>query len=117
MSNAAPSIANGITFCTGSLGAGTHNDVPALAARFAKHIHFAHLRNVAKEPDGSFMEADHLGGDTDTIGAMATAICGALHGVGAIDLALKQELDAVNQLDFTRYASGLMRLREQREAL
>lgn len=48
---------------------------------------------------------------------MATAICGALHGVGAIDPALKQELDAVNQLDFTRYASGLMRLREQREAL
>ena len=41
----------------------------------------------------------------------------ALHGVGAIDPALKQELDAVNQLDFTRYASGLMRLREQREAL
>lgn len=58
----------------------------------------------------------NLGGDTDTIGAMATAICGALHGVGAIDPVLKQELDAVNQLDFTHYASGLMRLREQREA-
>ncbi len=26
-----------------------------------------HLRNVAKEPDGSFMEADHLGGDTDMV--------------------------------------------------
>jgi mannonate dehydratase len=57
------SDANGITFCTGSLGAGPHNDVPAMAKRFAGKIHFAHLRNVAKEPDGSFMEADHLGGD------------------------------------------------------
>jgi mannonate dehydratase len=25
------------------------------------------LRNVANEPDGSFMEADHLGGDTDMV--------------------------------------------------
>ena len=28
--------------------------------RFAAQIHFAHLRNVAKEPDGSFVEAEHL---------------------------------------------------------
>ncbi|ACL55990.1 mannonate dehydratase [Methylobacterium nodulans] len=59
--------ANGITLCSGSLGAGPANDVPALARRFAHRIHFAHLRNVAKEPDGSFMEADHLGGDTDMV--------------------------------------------------
>ena len=69
------------------------------------------------DPNRCAILCANLGGDTDTIGAMATAICGALHGVGAIDPALKQELDAVNQLDFTRYASGLMRLREQREAL
>ncbi|MEZ5723389.1 MAG: mannonate dehydratase, partial [Paracoccaceae bacterium] len=30
-------------------------------------IHFAHLRNVAKEPDGSFEEAAHLDGDTDMV--------------------------------------------------
>lgn len=59
----------------------------------------------------------NLGGDTDTIGAMATAICGALHGVNAIDPQLKAELDAVNQLDFTRYASALAAFRQQREAL
>jgi mannonate dehydratase len=64
---AVPSPANGLTFCSGSLGAGVRNDVPALAERFARHIHFAHLRNVAKEPDGSFMEAEHLGGDTDMV--------------------------------------------------
>lgn len=59
--------ANGITLCSGSLGARPGNDVPVLARRFASQIHFAHLRNVAKEPDGSFMEADHLGGDTDMV--------------------------------------------------
>jgi mannonate dehydratase len=71
---AVPSPANGVTFCTGSLGAGAANDVPALARRFAKHVHFAHLRNVAKEPDGSFMEAEHLGGDTDMVSVVRTLL-------------------------------------------
>ncbi|HEV2560383.1 MAG TPA: mannonate dehydratase [Microvirga sp.] len=65
--DAVDSPANGLTFCTGSLGAGPANDPPAIARRFARRIYFAHLRNVAKEPDGSFMEADHLGGDTDMV--------------------------------------------------
>ncbi len=59
--------ANGLTLCSGSLGAGVQNDVPAIARRFADRIHFVHLRNVSKEPDGSFMEAEHLGGDTDML--------------------------------------------------
>jgi mannonate dehydratase len=70
-----PSPSNGITLCSGSLGAGASNDVPAIAAQFAENIHFAHLRNVAKEPDGSFMEADHLGGDTDMV-SVITALLG-----------------------------------------
>lgn len=65
--DAAPSPANGLTFCTGALGARPANDLPAMAARFAPHIHFLHLRNVANDPDGSFMEADHLAGDTDMV--------------------------------------------------
>jgi mannonate dehydratase len=65
-----PSPSNGLTFCTGSLGAGYANDLPAMARRFAPHILFAHLRNVAKEEDGSFMEADHLGGDNDMVGVV-----------------------------------------------
>ena len=59
------SDANGITLCSGSLGANPNNDVLAIASRFAHRIHFAHLRNVSKEGDGSFQEAHHLGGDTD----------------------------------------------------
>jgi mannonate dehydratase len=67
ITGAMDSPANGITLCTGSLGAGVQNDVPAIARRFAERVHFVHLRNVAKEPDGSFMEADHLSGDTDMV--------------------------------------------------
>lgn len=64
---AVDSPANGLTLCSGSLGANPRNDVPAIARRFADRIWFAHLRNVAKDPDGSFMEAEHLGGDTDMV--------------------------------------------------
>lgn len=71
---AVESEANGITFCTGSLGAGRDNDVPAMAKRFAPKIVFAHLRNVAKEPDGSFQEADHLGGDVDMVSVVTTLL-------------------------------------------
>lgn len=65
--------ANGLTLCSGSLGANPENDVPAIARRFAPRIHFAHLRNVAKEADGSFEEAAHLAGDTDMV-ALAAAL-------------------------------------------
>ncbi|WP_313618885.1 ADP-ribosylglycohydrolase family protein [Pantoea septica] len=58
----------------------------------------------------------NLGGDTDTIGAMAVAICGALHGIDAIDETLKAELDAANALDFTHYSRAFLRFRQQREA-
>lgn len=61
------SPANGLTLCAGSLGANWANDVPAIAETFAEHIHFAHLRNVRKDNDGSFEEAAHLDGDTDML--------------------------------------------------
>ncbi len=58
---------NGLTLCSGSLGANPANDVPAIAREFADRIHFAHLRNVRKDPDGSFEEDAHLNGDTDMV--------------------------------------------------
>lgn len=57
--------ANGLTFCTGSFGVRADNDLVAMVREFAPRIHFVHLRNVTREPDGSFHEADHLGGSTD----------------------------------------------------
>ncbi len=65
--DAVPSRANGLTLCSGSLGANPANDVPDIAATHADRIHFAHLRNVRKDPDGSFEEAAHLDGDTDMV--------------------------------------------------
>lgn len=62
---AADSPANGLTFCSGSLGVREDNDLLAIIAEFGPRIHFAHLRNVTREPDGSFHEADHLGGSSD----------------------------------------------------
>lgn len=71
---AVPARANGLTLCAGSLGANPANDVPAIARRFADRIHFAHLRNVRKDPDGSFEEAAHLEGDTDMVALIAALL-------------------------------------------
>jgi mannonate dehydratase len=67
----APSQANGITLCAGSFGSNARNDVVAMAKEFGPRIHFAHLRNVRREPDGSFFEADHLAGETDMVRLVA----------------------------------------------
>ena len=72
--NAAPSASNGLTFCTGSLGAREDNDLPGIVDRLGKHIHFLHLRNVQREADGSFYEANHLGGSTDMYAVMKSVI-------------------------------------------
>ena len=71
---AAPSPSNGLTFCTGSLGARADNDLPGIVQRLGSHIHFIHLRNVQREDDGSFYEADHLGGSTDMFAVMRAII-------------------------------------------
>lgn len=72
--NASPSTSNGITFCTGSLGARGDNDLPAMIGRLGKHIHFLHLRNVQRESDGSFYEADHLNGSTNMYAVMKAVL-------------------------------------------
>lgn len=61
---------NGICFCTGSLGAGTSNDIPAIFEAVKERVYFVHLRNVRKDRQGSFFEADHLDGDVNMYAVM-----------------------------------------------
>jgi mannonate dehydratase len=72
--NSYPSPNNGITFCTGSLGARADNDLPGIVSRLGPHIHFLHLRNVKREADGSFFEADHLCGSNDMYNIMKNIV-------------------------------------------
>ena len=69
------SPANGLTLCSGSLGANPENDVVDITHKHSNRIHFVHLRNVRKDPDGSFEEAEHLSGDTNI-----PALCRVLLG-------------------------------------
>ena len=72
--NYCPSSSNGLTFCTGSLGAIADNDLPGIVERLGSHFHFLHLRNVRREDDGSFYEAEHLTGSTDMYAVMKNII-------------------------------------------
>ncbi len=65
--DAVPNPHNGLTFCAGSLSAGAHNDVPALARKYARRTWFVHLRSTNVFPNGDFKEASHLGGRADII--------------------------------------------------
>lgn len=60
--NAVNNPHNGLTFCAGSLSAGVHNQVPALAEKFAKRTHFVHLRSTNVMENGNFIESSHLEG-------------------------------------------------------
>jgi len=72
--DAVDSPANGMTLCSGSLGARPDNDLPAIMDQFGPKVHFIHLRNVKRDTAdlvGSFFEAEHLGGDTDMVALIA----------------------------------------------
>jgi mannonate dehydratase len=71
---ACDSLANGLTFCVGSFGARADNDLLAMAREFGARIHFAHLRQVTRESDGSFHEAEHLAGSSDMVGTIRSLL-------------------------------------------
>lgn len=68
---------NGVTLCSGSLGARGDNDLPAMAREFGPRIHFVHLRNVTREAATtpcSFYEDEHLEGGTDMVELVAALL-------------------------------------------
>ncbi|UOB19473.1 mannonate dehydratase [Abyssalbus ytuae] len=60
---AVPRHANGLCYCTGSLGARPQNDLLKIIDDFGDRIHFLHLRNIVRENEGVFRESEHLNGD------------------------------------------------------
>jgi mannonate dehydratase len=54
---------NGLTLCSGCLGASPGNNIPAIIRRFGRRIHFAHVRNIKIESPGNFHETSHLSCD------------------------------------------------------
>ena len=99
---AVPSVHNGLTFCTGSLGARAENDLPGIIQRLGSHIHFLHLRNVQRDEDGSFYEADHLHGSVDMYEVMK-AVLGEQHQRLAhdrTDIAIPMRPDHGHQMSF-----------------
>lgn len=67
----------------------------------------------AKDPNKCCLLCANMGGDTDTIGAMATAICGAYSGIDAIK---KEYIDLINKqngVDFDHYIDILLKGREK----
>ena len=72
------SPSNGLTLCTGSLGADLGNDIVSLVREFGgrQKIHFTHIRNVKTEADGTFHESMHLSRDGSLdMAAIVKAYC------------------------------------------
>ncbi len=90
---ALPSPANGLTFCTGSLGAG-RPDLPRLAEKFASRIYFAHLRNIEFSAEHDFAETAHL------------SACGSLDMYAIVKGLLKGGFDGYVRPDHGRNVWG-----------
>ena len=80
--NIVPEKENGLTFCTGSLGANPENDLVKMAGEFADRIHFLHLRNVKHTGYRRFEEVGHPTecGSVDMYGIAKTLVLNGFDG-------------------------------------
>ncbi|MBE6788790.1 MAG: mannonate dehydratase [Ruminococcaceae bacterium] len=80
--NIVPVKNNGLTFCTGSLGANPANDLVSMAGEFADRIHFLHLRNIKHTGPRRFEEVGHptACGNVDMFGIVKALVAGGFDG-------------------------------------
>jgi mannonate dehydratase len=71
---AVESPCNGLTFCSGSFGAAITNDLPVMARRLSRHIHFLHIRNVSRDVQCNFRETHLFEGDVDIPAIVRTMV-------------------------------------------
>lgn len=99
--NASDVRANGITFCTGSLGVRVDNDLVKMAQKFADRIHFVHLRTTKRETEYDtlvFHEAAHLAGDVDMYGVISEIIKEEKRRIGQDDAQIPMRPDHGHQM-------------------
>lgn len=88
------SRANGLTFCTGSLGADKNNDLVHMAAKYSDRIHFLHLRNIRHDGDRCFTETGH------------PTSCGSLDMYGIVNALVENGWDGYVRPDHGRMIWG-----------
>ncbi|MDR0395919.1 MAG: mannonate dehydratase [Oscillospiraceae bacterium] len=89
-----PSDSNGITLCTGSLGADPSNDMIGIINKWPRKIHFVHARNILITGERQFREAAH---PTD---------CGSLDMYGIVRALVRNGFDGYVRPDHGRMIWG-----------